>query len=248
METKPDISAIVMAFNEVKSLEPVVKEIDTALDELNRSYEIVIVDDGSSDGTEEIANRLAEKDFKVRVIRHEINKGLGGVYRTGFQHATGDFITFFPADGQFPADIMKKFVPLMDNMDMVLGYLPKRDGSMLAKYLSMAERVLLRLLFGPVPRFQGITLFRRKLLRELELKSAGRGWTIMMELIIKAQRGGYRMMSVPTELRPRISGRSKVNNLSNIWANLIQTIALRRHFKKEKTVSPERREVKTGKI
>jgi hypothetical protein len=86
------------------------------------------------------------------------------------------------------------------------------------------------LLFGSLPRFQGVLMFRRSLLDELELKSTGRGWTVLMELIIRASRGGYRLVSVPTEMRPRMSGKSKVNNLRTIWANLKQVFALRRHL------------------
>lgn len=224
------ISIVVMAFNEAKSLGTVVAEIDTVLAELNRPYEVIIVDDGSSDGTREISAQLAKENSSVRVIRHETNKGLGEVYRTGFMHAKGDFITFFPADGQFPINIIEQFLPLMNNTDMVLGYLPERDSSLLAKCLSGLERALFGMLFGRLPRFQGVMMFKRALLNELKLKSSGRGWTVLMELIIRARKDGYKITSVPTEFRPRLTGRSKVNNLPTIWANLRQVIVLRRHL------------------
>ncbi len=223
---RPRISVVIMAFNEANSLKTVVREIDSVLNELERPYEVVIVDDGSSDGTEVIADQLAKKIARVRVVHHEVNQGLGGVYRTGFAQVRGDFITFFPADGQMPANIIKQFVPLMDNKDVVLGYLPKQD-SILAKTLSFAERVLYTLLFGRLPKFKGVFMVRRALLDELELKSTGRGWAVVVELFIRASRGGYRLMSVPTEIRPRMSGESKVNNFHTIWANLKQMFALR---------------------
>lgn len=226
----PDISVIIMAFNEADSLEAVVREMDSFLRELERPYEIIMVNDGSSDNTGIIADQLAKKFHRMRVIHHEVNRGLGGVYRTGFTQALGDYITFFPADGQFPATILKQFIPLMDKVDMVLGYLPNRNSSLLAKSLSAAEKIFYRLLFGPLPKFQGVLMFRRKLLSELELKSTGRGWTVLMELIIRSSRGGYRLISVPTEMRPRMSGKSKVNNLSTIWVNLKQAIVLRRYL------------------
>ena len=93
-----------------------------------------------------------------------MNLGLGGVYRTGFERATGDLVTFFPADGQFPASILHAFYPLAAGHELVLGYLPQRDGSLLARGLSAAERVLYRALFGPMPRFQGVFMVRRTLL------------------------------------------------------------------------------------
>lgn len=227
MPTAPDLSTIVMAYNEKGMLKAVVYELQSVLDGLGRLYEIVVVDDGSSDRTGVIADNLAEEIPHVRVIHHETNQGLGGVYRTGFTQARGDYVTFFPADGQFPTTIIAQFLPLMADVDMVLGYLPNRKSSLLAKCLSAGERLLYRLLFGPLPRFQGIVMFRRTLLDELELKSTGRGWAVLMELIIRASRGGYRLISVPTEMRPRMSGKSKVNNVRTIWANFRQMLALR---------------------
>ncbi|MFC1576155.1 glycosyltransferase family 2 protein [Candidatus Omnitrophota bacterium] len=224
------ISVVVMAFNEAGSLEPAIREIETVLRELGRPYEILVVDDGSPDDTGKIADRLAQKSDNIRVIHHEANKGLGGVYRTGFQNARGKLITFFPADMQFPADIIKQFVPLMDNADMVLGYIPDRKSSLLAKSLSACERVLYSILFGPLPRFQGILMFRRTLLDGLKLKSSGRSWTILMELIVRTRKTGHRIVSVPTGFRPRAEGRSKVNNFATIWVNLTQVLALRRDF------------------
>jgi hypothetical protein len=152
------------------------------------------------------------------------------VYRTGFVQAQYDLITFFPADGQFPASIIQQFIPYMDNTDMVLGYLPIRGDSLLAKCLSRAERLLYVLLFGGMPKFQGIFMFKRMLLDKFELKSSGRGWAIVMEFIIRTHRGGYRTISLPTEVRPRMSGKSKVNNLPTILANLKQVFILRRYL------------------
>jgi glycosyltransferase involved in cell wall biosynthesis len=242
----PSLSVIVAAFNEEDSIEEVIGEIRASLSRLGWPCEIIIVDDGSSDRTGVIADLLSDGIPEVRVIHHEENLGLGGVYRTGFEHAQKEYVTLFPADGQFPATIVEQFAPLMESADMVLGYLPDRDSSVLAKGLSGAERVLYRLLFGTFPRFQGILMFRRSLLDELHLKSTGRSWTILMELVIRASRGGYRLMSVPTEMRPRMSGASKVNNLATIWANLKGALSLRRSLWTDNTPAPQRRQDLSG--
>ncbi len=226
----PHISNIILAFNEIHCLETVVREIHAALVELGCSFEIIIVDDGSSDGTGGFAEQLAEALNNIRVIHHETNQGLGAGYRTGFEQAQGDFIIFFPADGQFPAMIIKQFIPFMDSADMVLGYLPYRKSSLVAKFLSRIEKLVYRLLFGPLPKFQGVLMFKQFLLDEIELKSTGRGWAVLMELIIRTSKAGYNIVSVPTEMRLRMSGSSKVNNLPTIWANVKQIIALIRYL------------------
>ncbi len=223
----PRISVVVMAFNEAAGLAPVAREILDQLCRLGATYEILIVDDGSSDGTGRIADELAATLPGVRVWHHDVNRGLGAVYRTGFAQTRGDLLTFFPADGQFPATIIGLYLGAIADTDMILGTLPDRRGSLVAKALSLAERLLLRALFGHFPRFQGILMFRRSMLDCTTLVSQGRGWTVLMEFILRQARAGARIKNIAITMRPRASGTSKVNNLRNITSNLRQMFALR---------------------
>jgi glycosyltransferase involved in cell wall biosynthesis len=175
-----------------------------------------------------VADHLGAGVPEISVIHHESNQGLGGVYRTGFAAAAGRYLTFYPADGQFPASILSQFVPLIESHDMVLGYLPERPSTLTARVLSWVERALYRVFFGSFPRFQGIFMMRTALLDEIELCSGGRGWGIVMELVLKTTRGGYRTVSAPTEIRPRTTGHSKVRNFRTIWANFRQLLTIRR--------------------
>ena len=220
-----------MAFNERACIEAVVHEIRDGLDRLGPGHEILIVDDGSSDGTGEAADALARQLGGVRVLHHSTNGGLGAVYRTGFTEARGDFLTFFPADGQFPVTIVAQFLPLMADADLVLGWTEQRNEPRLARLFSRCERALYTLLFGGFPRFRGIMMLRRALLEQLPLVSDGRGWVVIMELLIKARRAGARIRDgVPIPLRPRAAGRSKVRNLPTIVANFLQLLELRRRL------------------
>jgi glycosyltransferase involved in cell wall biosynthesis len=223
----PRLSVVIMAWNEAASLASVARELDDELRRLGESYEILVIDDGSSDGTSAIADQLATSLPALRVHHHGDNRGLGGVYRTGFAEARGELLTFFPADGQFPASILASYLPAMADADLVLGVLPERDDGRLAQLLSFAERALLRLLFGHFPRFQGILMFRTHLLRGTCLVSRGRGWTVLMEFILRQARAGARIKNVPITIRPRASGTSKVNNLRSIVSNLRQVLGLR---------------------
>jgi hypothetical protein len=110
---------------------------------------------------------------------------------------------------------------------MVLGYIPKRPGDVVGRSLSFIERVLYRVLLGKLPRFQGVFMLRRSVLDEVPLVSQGRGWAIVMELILRVSRAGYRTKSIPTAYRPRTAGVSKVNNIRSIEANLKQLLALK---------------------
>jgi glycosyltransferase involved in cell wall biosynthesis len=225
----PRVSVVVMAFDEAANLEAVVREIRSSLDRLAGGAEIVIVDDGSTDGTAALADCLAREVPGTRVVHHLRNRGLGGVYRTGFAEARGELLTFFPADGQFPATILETFVPAIEGRDLIVGHVVRRD-SVLGRALSVCERAAYRVLIGRLPPFQGVFLVRRARLRELPLRSEGRGWTIVMEMLARAVRAGWRIEGRVTPLRARQSGRSKVQNARTVWANLREMVALRRRL------------------
>jgi glycosyltransferase involved in cell wall biosynthesis len=199
-----------------------------ALEHLGVAYEVLIIDDGSTDGTGAEADRLATEHAAIRVIHHEVNRGLGGVYRTGFTGARGAFVTFFPGDGQFPASILERFYPLVESWDMVLGNLPGRTDKVVGAVLGRVERLLYRALLGHVPRLEGVFIFRREILSRLPLKSEGRGWTVVWELVVRAHRAGLRIVGCPITMLPRMHGASKVNNLRNVVANFRQLLGLRR--------------------
>jgi len=222
----PTLSIVLMAYNEEGSLRQTALELVEKTRELGISAEIVIVDDGSTDGTNAIAMRLASELEEVRVVRHPRNLGLGGVYRTGFAEARGEYVTFFPADGQFPASILGTFVARMGDADLVLGYVEGGRPSLVGRLLSAGERLLYRVFVGPMPRFQGVLLLRRAVLSEVPLVTTGRGWGVLMELVVRVSRGPYRVVSVPTPVRPRLSGASKVQNLRTILANALQIVEL----------------------
>jgi glycosyltransferase involved in cell wall biosynthesis len=226
---EPRLSVVLMAYDEAASLEAAAHEIHAQLARLDTSYELLVIDDGSSDGSGAIADQLGRTLARTRVVHHPHNRGLGGVYRTAFAEARGELLTFFPADGQFPAAIIGQYLAAMNgaDTDMILGTLPRRRDSRLGNLLSASERLLLRALFGPFPRFQGILMFRRSLLDGMTLASRGRGWTVLMELILRAQRDGARIRNLPITVRPRLRGASKVNNLRSIFSNLAQVLELR---------------------
>lgn len=223
----PSVSVILMAYNEVENIRSVAADLKSVLDGLRVPYEVIVVDDGSTDGTSERAADLTAGWSSARLLRHSRNAGLGAVYRTGFANARGEFVTFFPADGQFPAQVLIEFLECARDADLVLGYLPNERRDPVPRLLSVIERTAYRVLFGRLPRFQGLLMYRRKLQDGMILESTGRGWTVLMEFIVRGIRAGAKTVSIPTSLHARLSGRSKVSNLRTIAANAYGLIRLR---------------------
>jgi glycosyltransferase involved in cell wall biosynthesis len=228
---RPKLTVVIMAYNEVDSVRATIEELATVLNRAQVSTELLLVDDGSTDGTGPLADQLIIGKSTWRVIHHEENRGLGGVYRTGFREASGDYLTFFPADGQFPAEIIEQFLPLIEGRDLVLGYVPQRNDAITGRILSSVQRLLYRILLGDLPRFQGILLFRRALLESVNLVSTGKDWVVLMEFILRVVRAGAVHISVPTEVRPRTFGSSKVNNWRTVRSTLRHMLALRRSLR-----------------
>lgn len=214
-----------MAYNEEIGLPITVAETHQVLQDID--YEILIVDDGSSDGTAATARALVEANPRVRVITHSPNKGLGGVYRTGLTHGAGEWITFLPADGELPPHNLLRFLEAREGHQLLLGVIPNRDVAWTALLLTRLEKMLYGLLFGYLPPFQGLFMIHRQALEQTELRSTGRGWAVLMELFLKTVRAGRPWRNVETVIRGRLGGESKVRNLRTIVANLVEVLRLR---------------------
>jgi dolichol-phosphate mannosyltransferase len=216
-------------YNEAESLQPSVEAILSELLPSGWRLDLLIVDDGSRDGSSEIADALATRHACIRIVRHASNQGLGQVYRTGFESAQGEWLTFLPADGQYGMRDVLHLLGAREQTaaDLVLGILSNGRESAAGKLLSGLERLMFRLLFGRTPPFQGIFLVRTDRLRQLPIRSRGRGWAIVLEMIIRADRAGFRWVNEPVCCRQRLAGQSKVANFRMVVLNLLQLLRLR---------------------
>src|SRR5207248_412435 len=116
------LSVVIPCYNEEKTLEPCVERVLAIRDE-TLELELVIIDDCSTDGTQEAARRLMKRVPGLVVFRHEVNQGKGAALRTGIGYATGDFVAIQDADLEYdPADLKKLLIPLREGVaDVVLG-------------------------------------------------------------------------------------------------------------------------------
>lgn len=170
-------------------------------------YEVLIIDDGSSDKTPELADRLAAHHSHVRAIHHARNKGYGAALRTGIAEASKDYVFFTDGDLQFDIlELNNLIIHLEDYGDMVVGYRAPRRDPFMRRLNAFGWNVLNRTLFGLKIRDIdcAFKLFRRDMVQKLRLRS--KGAMINAEILIRLQRKGIEVKEVPVSHLPRKYG------------------------------------------
>jgi glycosyltransferase involved in cell wall biosynthesis len=198
------------AYNEGENIGPLLDEALAELGRLAASFEIVVVDDGSSDDTSEVVRSYAARHPQVRLVVHPQNLGYGHALRSGLTHARGDAIALIDGDRQFRiADLGSLVAKLPDN-DFVLGYRIKRADPWHRLVIAKVYHRLLGSVFGLHVRDVdcAMKLYGRAvvdaILPELESRSA----FISPELVIRAQRAGFRRFEeVGVTHHPRVAGK-----------------------------------------
>ncbi len=201
------VSAFLPCHNEEGNVERVVTATVRALDALGVPFEVIVVDDGSTDRTAEVALRLSEQDARVRLVQHPRNLGYGAAVRTGLASARYPWVFFTDGDGQFdPADIVR-LVPHADSADLVVGYRARRQDPPHRRAFGWLWNLLVRLWFGVRVRDVdcAFKLLRAEVVRDLPLRATGA--FLSTELLCRAARRGARIVEVGVPHYPRRWGR-----------------------------------------
>lgn len=202
------VSAFFPTYNERENIEATVQEADVALEEVADDYEIIIVDDGSSDGTAEIADRLARENPRVRVVHHPCNRGYGGAMQSGIAASTKDLIFYTDADGQFDIKEVSLLLPLIEDADIVAGYRQNRQDPRMRVFVAGVYNLMMRVLLGLRIRDVdcAFKMYRREVFDHITVRAeTGLADT---EIIIKAQNLGMRIKQVAVSHRPRRAGKT----------------------------------------
>lgn len=206
---RPGLSLVIPAFNEAATVEQAVQEADAALAALFARYEILLVDDGSTDDTTAIAAHLQLEFPRLRLIRHPANRGYGAALRTGLAAARFDLVAFTDADCQF--DLRDLGPMAARTAPIVVGYRADRQDPWRRRFLSWGYNRLARTLLGTGVRDCdcAMKVFRRDVLADLLPES--RGFFVNTEMLTRARRLGYAVEEVAVTHRPRAGGDSKVS-------------------------------------
>ena len=226
-DATPNFSLVIPAFNEEANVAPVVAEVLRTLEAnswIGRS-EVILVNDGSVDGTGAVMDRLAAAHAEVRVLHHPVNRGFGAALRTGFGASRGVNVALISADGEIGPDQAVNLLREMGDAELIVGY-RKREVSFYRKFLTYGFNLLVRLLLGFVPDEVLIYVVHGDLLRRMDLRSDT--GLVNLEVLLHCKEWGSRTKWSVASARPRLSGVSKVANLRTMVRILVEMFKLGR--------------------
>lgn len=224
MPRPPRLSLVMPAFNEEAGIAEAVAEAHESLAGLGYEFEILVVDDGSTDQTAERVADLAAIHPTVRLLGHDTNLGYGAALRTGFEAAEYELVAFTDADGQFFLEDLEELVRLADEYPVVVGRRIDRKDPWRRRFLSWGYNRLARTFLGTGVRDCDCALkvFRREALAHLLPESPG--FFVNTEMLCRARRFGWQIAEVGVRHRPRRRGTSKVSlaEVPRTFATLVQ--------------------------
>lgn len=230
MDRKKQVSIIIPAFNEERHLRHTIEETMRVFNNFGYSYEIIIVDDGSTDNTYNIARRLSEKHKNIIAKQNRANFGKGRSLKVGFRLAKGDYVVFLDADMDLPPAQLETFFDIMnlDNADVVIGSKrhpnSKLNYTLQRRIISSVYFFLIKIMFGlPIRDTQtGIKLFKYEVLKIVFPKILVKEFAFDLEILVNAHRLGYKIAEAPIVLtRQRLWSRIGIEDIFRTWVDTL---------------------------
>jgi glycosyltransferase involved in cell wall biosynthesis len=224
------ISFVLPAYNEEENIESAVKSaVETAESLGLDDYEVLIVNDGSTDRTAEIIDRLAASNAHIRPIHQPSNLGYADALKAGFKNARLDLVFYTDSDLQFDVKEVKNFLPASEDYDLVCGFRIYRYDPLTRLFLAWGYNLLARTIFRIRVRDIdcAFKLFRREVFDVIEIRS--KKFFVDTEILAKARHHGFRMTEIGVRHYPRAGGSSTVRpshvlstlvELARIWAEI----------------------------
>lgn len=229
-----EISVFFPAYNEEENIGKTVVSARKKLKQIAKEFEIIIIDDGSTDKTDEIIKKLSLTDERIKIVRHKQNKGYGASLISGFYNSKYEWIAFMDSDGQFDFLEIERFIQIQKktNADIVAGFYIKRKVSFLRKLNTYLWQRLIRLLFKlNIKDIDcGFKLVKKEVINKIKPLKSQRGAFISTELLVKAKSKGFKIVEIPVHHFPREEGTPTGSNLRVILNSFKDLFKLRKEL------------------
>jgi glycosyltransferase involved in cell wall biosynthesis len=222
----PYLTVFIPAYNEESNLARCVHVVRSKMQELGVSVEVLIVDDGSQDGTGNLADHLAEQYAEVRAVHHPHNMGIGAAFLTAIQHADGEWMILIPADLALEPGELHHYLDAAIGADIVVGLRSDRsDYTFLRRLVSWTNITLIRTLFRmDLHQFQYISMYRLEVLRQIKILYWQSAF-FLAEILIKARDREYRLVEVEILYAPRLTGKPSGARLKLVMHTVIDMMS-----------------------
>lgn len=223
----PELSIFFPFWNEEKNAENVIKNAIPVAAKIAGKWEIIMVDDGSSDKTLEICKKLAAGNPRLKVISHKPNRGYGAALREGFNNAKYELIVFNDGDRQFDFKEVVNFIEKIQNADIVIGYRKKRHDHpfrhILMNLLKIWDFFLFGFYFKDIDC--GFKMFKKSSLKKI-MPFRSEGAMITTEILTKAKKAGFKIVEQEVSHFPRIYGNQSGGNLRVVIRAIKESLLL----------------------
>jgi glycosyltransferase involved in cell wall biosynthesis len=224
------ITVFFPCYNEQDNVTRVAEQAIAVLERLGADYEVIIVNDGSTDRTGPLADEMAARRERVRVVHHPQNLGYGAALRSGFRAATKDLVFYTDGDGQFDIGEMPDLLPLMDKYDIVSGYRERRQDNIVRTFGGWLWTRMNCLVFSLDVRDMdcAFKLYRRAIFDNIKMESTGA--LIDTEILARAVRKGYKIGQRAVSHYPRTAGKQTGGSPRVIFRAFRELMKLRRRI------------------
>ena len=232
-KTVVSISVFFPCYNEEDNVSRTVEKALSVLEKLGVEFEVIIVNDGSRDATGRIADEIAGRDSRVKVVHHRTNLGYGAALKSGFNAATKELVFYTDGDGQFDINELPPLLPLMGPYDIVSCYRLNRQDPFIRKINAWCWTKLVCLLFTMKIRDIdcAFKLYKRAIFDNIKLSSTGA--LIDTEILAKAIRRGYTVTQKGVHHYPRTAGAQTGANLKVILRAFRELFKLHGQIRRE---------------
>ena len=229
------VSLVIPAYNEEATLHDVAQRCLRVLAECAPDYELVMLDDASTDGTAAVMERIRQHDpSRIRIVRHDVNRGIAVSFEELYAAATKDAVFLIPGDGQYPPEALRACVPLLATHDIVVCNRRSKRYTLYRHVISAGFRLLPLVLFGVRLYDPGsVKLVRREIIAGVRVRS--KGVFVEAERLIRAARRGYRIGKIDIEHELRSGGKARGASarlvreaLRDVLALWVELVILRR--------------------
>lgn len=223
---KSGVSIVVPAYNEEKNIKTTIENVLEAVGSERVDFEIIVVDDGSKDNTGMLAEKLAKRNPKIRVIHHGRNLGLGSAFKSGITASTKAYFTGFPGDNDMEWRALRKLISERSKADLISSYMINNSTrTLLRRTLSRFYVIFLNLLFGlKLKYYNGYFICKSDLLKSISFDA--NSFAIYAEIKIRLIRKGVSIEEIPFEYIGRKYGKSKSISITNMRKTIGDVLTL----------------------